>query len=236
MRLMSVAELLTAQNRSRDEKLAWAEKVLRQAEQKAGVTQEAHLAPEDFLPAPTPQQEDLLGVLGVPLAQGSLVGVAGSTALLLTMLGIATAEEKWAAVVGMPTLGLAAAEEYGVDLARLVLIPNPGPHAAEALAAVIDGFDVVVAGEGLAIRPGQRRSLLGRARNQRTTVFTPLWPEVPTRLEAQAPSWKGVGNGHGYLRERQIEVRCSGRGGERLVQIRLPRGTSSEEQELRHVS
>ncbi len=204
-------------------RLARAETVLRRAEQKAGVNQEARLRRHGFYP-PARGGSEVLGGLGVPLSQGALVGVSGSTALLLAMVGACATGGKWVAVVGMPTLGMVAAMEYGIDLSRLVLIPTPGAHSAGAIAALIDGFDVVVVGEGAPLAAGQRRSLLGRARNQRTTLFTPLWPEVPIRLEAETVSWGGVGKGRGYLRERCIAVRRAGSAGEGLVHMTLRDG------------
>lgn len=180
----------------------------------------------DFRPAPGPGGEPL-EALGVSLLPGSAIGVAGSTALLLALVGAADAGEKWTAMVGMPSLGVAAAAEFGIDLRRLVLIPEPGPRSAEVLAAIIDGFDVVAVGEGARLRPGQRRSLLGRARTQRTTVFAP-WREMPTRLAVERTAWEGVETGGGYLHQRQLTVRRSGRGGERLVRVRLPGGAAPQ--------
>src|SRR5699024_7531528 len=119
------------------------------------------------------------------------------------------------------SLGVAAAAEFGIDLRRLVLIPEPGPQAAGVLAAIVDGFDVVAVGAGAVLRPGQRRRLLGRARTQRTAVFAP-WREMPTRLAVERTAWTGVGSGGGYLRQRRLTVRRSGRRGERLGRGRWP--------------
>lgn len=219
---MSVVEAVPSGDHSRLAKLARAERALRQAEVKAGMRAETPAVQADFPPIPGPGAGgEPLEALGVNLLPGSAIGVAGSTALLLALVGAAGAGEKWTAIVGMPSLGVAAAAEFGIDLRRLVLIPEPGPQAAGVLAAIIDGFDVVAVGAGAVLRPGQRRSLLGRARTQRTAVFAP-WREMPTRLAVEETTWTGVGSGGGYLRQRQLTVRRSGRGGERLVRVRLP--------------
>ena len=221
---MSVVEVTASGDRSRLAKLARAERALRQAEVKAGMRSETPAIQADFRPTPGPGASgDPLEALGVDLLPGSAIGVAGSTALLLALVGAAGAGEKWTAIVGMPSLGVAAAAEFGIDLRRLVLVPEPGPQAAGVLAAIIDGFDVVAVGAGAVLRPGQRRSLLGRARTQRTAVFAP-WREMPTRLEVEGTTWTGVGTGGGYLRQRELTVRRSGRGGERVVRVQLPSG------------
>lgn len=222
--VMSVVEVTASGDRSRLAKLARAERALRQAEVKAGMRSETPAIQADFRPTPGPGAGgDPLEALGVDLLPGSAIGVAGSTALLLALVGAAGAGEKWTAIVGIPSLGVAAAAEFGIDLRRLVLVPEPGPQAAGVLAAIIDGFDVVAVGAGAVLRPGQRRSLLGRARTQRTAVFAP-WREMPTRLEVEGTTWTGVGTGGGYLRQRELTVRRSGRGGERVVRVQLPSG------------
>src|SRR3954466_12656202 len=61
---------------------------------------------------------------GGALRRGSLVAVDGGpavTSLALALLAEASAAGSWAAAVGLPSLGLAAAAELGVSLGRLVL-------------------------------------------------------------------------------------------------------------------
>jgi hypothetical protein len=48
-------------------------------------------------------------------------------------------------VVGLPALGaVAAVEQHGVPLERLVLVPHPGPDWPTVVAALLDGLDMVV--------------------------------------------------------------------------------------------
>src|SRR5436305_1103558 len=77
----------------------------------------------------------------------------------------------WAAVVGMPDLGLLAAAELGVVLHRLVLVPRPGTELGAVVAALLDGVDlVVVATDGIALLrsrgAGLARRLSARARHR----------------------------------------------------------------------
>jgi hypothetical protein len=62
---------------------------------------------------------------GRGLRRGSTVAVRGSTSMLLAMAAAATRAGCWCAVVGMPNLGLVAADELNVDLERLALVPTP---------------------------------------------------------------------------------------------------------------
>ena len=100
-----------------------------------------------------PVLPELAGLLphGV-LRRGSVVAVAtgrpvgnGGTSLLLALLAQASRAGSWCAVVGLPELGMAAAADLGIALDRFALVPAPGPDWTAAVAALIDGLDVVVA-------------------------------------------------------------------------------------------
>ncbi|MEY7972626.1 hypothetical protein AB8O38_11570 [Saccharomonospora xinjiangensis] len=147
------------------------------------------------------------------LRRGSTVSVRGSTSLLLTLLAEATARGSWAAVVGLPRLGLVAAEELGVELSRFALIPHPGAEFPAVTAALLDGLDLVAArppqgkgGETLA------RRLSARAR-QRGAVLLSLgaWPGAEVELRCRTVRWTGTDGGYGYLRAREVVVEATGR-------------------------
>ena len=98
-----------------------------------------------------PVAEPLAAVLprgGV--ARGSVVSVVGqgATSLLFTLL--AGPEAPWSALVGMPGVGLLAAAEFGIDLDRVVVIPEPGPDVLQVLSILIDGVDMIA----VALPPG----------------------------------------------------------------------------------
>src|SRR5690349_12012139 len=77
------------------------------------------------------------------LTRGSVVSVQGqgATSLLYTLL--AGPAGCWSALVGMPGLGLSAAAELGVDLDRVVLVPDPGADVLQVVSILIDGVDLV---------------------------------------------------------------------------------------------
>lgn len=152
-----------------------------------------------------PELEAVLPLRG--LRRGSTVSVSGSRGVLLALLAAATTAGSWAAVVGLPDIGLAAAAELGVELRRLALVPRPGPDAVRAAAALFDGVDVVVVSGGPQVRSARR--LVARARHRGGVLITEgRWPGADVELTCTPGAWKGVDLfGHGYLNARAVRVR-----------------------------
>ncbi len=152
------------------------------------------------------------------LPRGSVVslqpqdGGTGLTSLLFTLL--AGPSRPWSALVGFGDLGLAAAAELGVDLSRLVLVPDPGADVLQILSVLIDGVDViaVAAPKGPIGSASRQRVLTGRLR-QRGAVLLAVgpWPGADLSLTVSGVTWRGLGDGHGRLRDRELVVRSSGR-------------------------
>jgi len=103
------------------------------------------------------------------LRRGSTVSVRGSTSLLLALLATATAEGCWAAVVGLPHLGVLAAAELGVAVHRLALVPQPGTDPAVVERTVAPNLRVIratasnTAGKATLSLPPGGRGTEGRA-------------------------------------------------------------------------
>jgi hypothetical protein len=184
---------------------------------------------------PLPVAEALRPVLPDGLRRGSTVTVAGSVSLLLAVLGAASADGAWAALVGFPRISAEAADEYGIRLDRLALVPAPGPGWTTAVGALLDAVDLVAARipRGRGIPPGDIRRLAARART-RGAVLIPYstgaeiaegWPGADVRLVAETGRWSGIGTGTGRLRARAVTVSAGGRGSSarpRSVQLWLP--------------
>jgi hypothetical protein len=154
---------------------------------------------------------------GSTVAVGAESGVGGTTSLALALVARASAMGSWVAAVGLPSLGLVAADELGVALERLVLVAAPDRDAwGGVVAALVDGFDLVVlqAGRG-GVRPAEARRLVARARERGTVLVQlgPGWPEgAELTLQVTAARWEGLEAGHGHLRARKVRVRRAGRG------------------------
>ncbi|OIQ66214.1 hypothetical protein GALL_522190 [mine drainage metagenome] len=139
--------------------------------------------------------------------------VAGSTSLLLALVSEASRAGSWVAMVGLDGVGLLAAEEVGVVLTRLALVPDPGAQAAVVVAALIDGMDVVVLGPRVGLTGADRRRLMARARERGSVlVSTAPWAGASLVLTVERQQWSGLGAGDGRLRAQQVTVRRNGRG------------------------
>ncbi|HET7720081.1 MAG TPA: hypothetical protein VFK43_08955, partial [Acidimicrobiales bacterium] len=208
------------------------EAAVQRLEEAARRVQPTTLARERVLPVAEP----LVPLLPGGLVRGTSVqigGTVGSTSLALALLAAPSAGGSWAAAVGVPTLGLAAAAGFGVDLGRLVLVaPPPAGEWATVVATVLDAFEVVVARPPASgrVRGADARRLAARAR-ERGAVLVRLgdggsWPEAAdVELSVVATTWEGLGRGHGHLRARRATVEAGGRRGHarpRRAELWLP--------------
>ncbi|HYZ91957.1 MAG TPA: hypothetical protein VFA34_06130 [Actinomycetota bacterium] len=145
------------------------------------------------------------------LRPGTTVGVSGVGATSLALALIARAsEESWTAAVGLPALGLRAGAELGIDLDRLVVVPDPQEQWTAVLASLVDAFDVVLA------HPPEQTSrphrLNARVREQGAVLVGIGRMDSDLTLHATNATWHGIGRGHGHLRTRTLDVTVAGRG------------------------
>lgn len=171
---------------------------------------------------PLPVSAALSTLLPGGLRRGSTVSVSGSISLLLAILGAASADGAWCALVGFPVISAEAAAEYCIELPRLALVPAPGSGWTTAVGALLDAVDIVaVRPPGRGLPPGDIRRLAARART-RDAVLVPYlnddgsavqsWPGADVRLAARTGQWTGIGAGSGRLQARRMDVTAEGRG------------------------
>lgn len=169
-----------------------------------------------------PVEDCLAPLLPRPgLVRGTVVGVGGSlavTSLAVALVAPAVRAGSWVAAVGLEHLGLTAAEDLGLPLERLVLVATPEPARwAATVAALVEGFDVVLAGPPVRVRPPEARRLVARIRERRSLLVQVGWPprhwpeEPEMTLVASGAHWEGIGEGWGYCRARRVEVGSRGR-------------------------
>jgi hypothetical protein len=169
------------------------------------------------------------------LRRGSVVSVAGATSLALALLASPSAAGSWCAAVGLSSLGLVAAAELGVALERFPLVASPPPGVGwpTVVAAVLDAMDVVLAWPPPSVRAADARRLTARARERGSVLMLGLgggvaraWPEgIDVRLAVSRARWEGLGQGHGRLAGRRVDVVVTGRrsaGRERHASLWLP--------------
>jgi hypothetical protein len=168
----------------------------------------------------------------VSVGSGPAAGPSGVTSLALALVAGPSQAGSWVAAVGLGSLGLLAAADLGVALDRLVLATGapagapagdgPGESAvgwATIVAALVDGFDVVMVagGPGVRRRAADARRLVARVR-ERGAVLVTVGGDLPgqpgnVRLTVTAAHWEGLGEKEsGYLRRRRVSVVASGRG------------------------
>jgi len=174
------------------------------------------------MPAALPLEDGVQG-LAVPepltellphgLHPGTVVQVQGSTSVLLALAQAAAGQERWCALVGMPDVGWAAAAETGLSLDRVVTVPRPGVGVAAVLGALVDGFDVLVAGPAAQVSDADQRTLLARVRQRGAVLLTDqVWAGAHLVVQVRASSWAGVADGHGVLTGRHMDIRAYARG------------------------
>jgi hypothetical protein len=167
------------------------------------------------------------GPLGALLPSGHLPAGAvvtldgepgtGRTSVGLELLAATTATGAWAAVVDpRGVVGGRAAEEAGVDLARVAVVRGvTADRWPTVVAALLDGVAVVLAEAPSALPVADARRLAARARERRATlVVLGAWPErAGLRLRAVGATWYGLDEGEGLLAHRLLTVEGDDRAG-----------------------
>ncbi|WP_433168704.1 hypothetical protein [Kribbella sp. CA-247076] len=149
---------------------------------------------------------------GAGLRSGSAYSVRGSSALVMAMMAGPSAEGAWCGVVGLPSFGAEAARGLGVDLDRLVLVPEPDHDWLNVVAALVDALTVVVVRPPGEVTPGEASRLAARLRTRGAVLIAVgSWPGSEARLEVESSSWTGLGSGEGLLTARQATVTVTGR-------------------------
>lgn len=160
------------------------------------------------------------------LVRGQTVACVGSAAIscAFAVLAEPTRTGSWAAIVGLPSVGILAADTAGVCLERVVFVDRPeieSRHSisrdlAGALAALVDGMDLIVLARRFvtAASPSLIRRLQTRVSSKGGVMLIigdPGQISVDVRLSTRTQHWEGVGSGHGHLRRRLVTVRVDGR-------------------------
>src|SRR5579859_1899932 len=148
------------------------------------------------------------------LQRGSVVSAGPWSLLCLALAAGPVASGAWCAAVGIPEFGVVAAADAGLDPARLLLAPDPGPGWPQVVASLLDGCDLVV------LRPPERPSAQVRRKLEAAVrrygavlLVAGDWEGAQVRLRIATGEWTGIGSGHGRLRGRRVQVVADGRGG-----------------------
>ncbi len=149
---------------------------------------------------------------GGALKQGAVYSVDRSATLLMALLAGPSAAGSWCGVVGVPEFGIEAAARFGIDLDRLVLVPDPGEQWLAVTAAIADVMGVVVTRPPRRADDGSVARLAARLRQRDATLIVlGTWPQSEAMLSLSESDWSGIGNGHGHLSARQVTVTVTSR-------------------------
>lgn len=160
-----------------------------------------------------PMLEGLGAVLPGGLRAGATYSVTGSTSLALALLAGPSREGAWCGALGLPHLGTEAAAALGIELDRLVLVPDPGTRWLTVAAAMADVLGVIVAAP-THVAPSDASRLAARLRQRESTLIVlGPWPQADAVLHATVSTWTGLGRGHGHLTNRRLRVETTPRGG-----------------------
>lgn len=197
---------------------------------RGSITTAATLAHERTLPV-VEGLSDLLPAKS--MQRGSTLAVHGNSATSfgLALVGQAVRDGSFLAIVAPSSFGLASCIDYDIPLRRVVqfVLPADGAKWAQAVAAIIEGFDIVLLADRHRASASQGRSLAARNR-ERGSVLVRVggtsWSEAAdVRFDVNATEWAGLGQGFGHLKARQVAVQVAGRryhGGAKVHRLMLP--------------
>ncbi|MFF7995135.1 hypothetical protein ACFZDG_35860 [Kitasatospora xanthocidica] len=156
------------------------------------------------------------------LPRGAVVTVQRDMSLLLALAGGAVTRHDWVSIIGMPNVGLSAAEAYGIPLDRTVLADDPAQHWALAAAELAPATPLILLQRTSPAPPRQLRRLEAILRETGTTLLTPdPWNGAVLTLSTSDVRTHGLGDGWGAVSHREVTVHCSGRGRARPRSLRL---------------
>jgi hypothetical protein len=130
-----------------------------------------------------------------------------SASLAIALLAGPSRAGAWSAVVGAEDFGAEAAAEMGVDLARTVLVPDPGELWLEVTAALIDVVTMVVLRPPASVDARTAGRIGARLRKRSAALVSwGRWPGSEAALSVRSSTWSGADHGHGRLRSRRVVV------------------------------
>lgn len=163
------------------------------------------------------------------LQTGTAYTVSPSPGLVLALLSAASRKGHWCAVIGMPTLGVEAAAAFGIDLSRLILVPDPAERWLAATSALAEVVPLIVVHPGERARDADVSRLSARLRDRGCTLLIAekpgdAWPQSEGSIRIHDPQWHGVGAGWGLLSDCTVTVtsRTRHRPLPSSVRVRLP--------------
>jgi len=172
------------------------------------------------------------------LQVGTTYALSSSPGLVAALLAAPSRNGSWTAAVGMPTLGLEALAGHGADLARLILVPEPGDRWLTVTSALSEVVPLIAVRPGSRLRDAEASRLSARLRDRGCTlllVSSAPWPQSEGSIRVHDPRWHGLGEGWGLLEGCDVTVTAQTRRSPvpRSVRVRLPGALGTMESGIR---
>lgn len=144
---------------------------------------------------------------GGGLQSGGSYSVRNSAVLAMALLAGPSAQGAWCGVVGLPEFSVEAAQEFGINLDRLILIPAPGSQWLTVTAALVDVVSVILTRAPEHLAPSDTARLKARLRQRGAALITlGSWQQSDSTLGVAESAWEGLGSGTGHLRARRMKI------------------------------
>ncbi|WP_295012775.1 hypothetical protein [uncultured Microbacterium sp.] len=167
------------------------------------------------------------------LQVGTTYSLSSSPGLIATLLAGASATGAWCAAVGMPTLGVEALAGHGVDLDRMLFVPEPGARWLSAVSALSEVVPLIAIRPSGPARSAELSRLGARLRDRGCTLLVVAgnaaariedWPQSEGSIRVHDARWHGLGSGWGALEECEVTVTARTRRSPvpQSVRVRLP--------------
>lgn len=166
------------------------------------------------------------------LQTGTVYSVSPSPSLIFALMSTVSQRGSWCAAVGMPTLGLEAAASFGVELSRLILVPEPGERWLAVVSALAEVVPLIAVNPGSRVGDAEAARLAARLRDRGCTVLAASsWPQSEGMISLHDPHWEGLGEGWGLLSERTVTLTAQTRTTPRpqSLRVQLPGALGSVE-------
>lgn len=144
---------------------------------------------------------------GGGLQSGGSYAVRNSTTLAMALLAGPSATGAWCSVIGMPDFSVEAAQGFGINLERLILVPDPGSQWLTVTAALVDVVSIILTRAPDRVAPTECARLKARLRQRGAALITlGAWQQSDSTLGVAESAWEGVGVGTGHLRARRMKI------------------------------
>lgn len=173
---------------------------------------------------------------GGGLQSGGSYAVHNSATVAMALLAGPSATGAWCSVIGIPDFSVEAAHGLGINLERLILVPDPGAQWLTVTAALVDVVSIVLTRAPEHLAPTEWARLKARLRQRGAALITlGAWKQSDSTLAVAESAWEGLGSGTGHLRARRLKITASqpsGRLRHAYVGLADLQGTPAEEPAL----